>query len=379
MKIALLRKKYTFHGGAERFLQSLVMHLAQSGHEVHLYAALWEAGEQHPNITFHRVPTIKFNSFLRDLSFAISSYFQLKGAGYDIIQSHDKTFCQDIYRAGDGCHIEWLRQRWRRIGLLGKLNIVLNPYHWLVLALERRILNGGYFRRIIAISDLVRRNILDNYSVSPDDIVVLYNGVDLERFHPRNRELYRAEIRLRHGVGQGETVALFVGSGFERKGVRFLLRALDQVKGPLTVMIVGRGKPIKFDDRYGNKRVIFCGPQPDNHAYYAAADFFVFPTVYEPFGNVHLEALASGLPVITTALSGAAEVITEGEDGFVVPVPEDTGLIARGIERLMDQATCTRMSAAARRKAEEFTFERHIRETVALYESVIREKNAKAR
>lgn len=374
MKIALLRKKYTFHGGAERFLQSLVMHLAQSGHEVHLYAALWEAGEQHPNITFHRVPTIRFNSFLRDLSFAISSYFQIRDKGYDIIQSHDKTFYQDIYRAGDGCHIEWLRQRLKRTGIMGRLNVVLNPYHWLVLLLERMILNGGRYRKILAISDFVKQNILDNYAVRPEDIVVLYNGVDLEKFHPRNKVQYRESIRARHGVGPDEPMALFVGSGFERKGVRFLLKALEHVKEPLTVMIVGRGKPIMVNDPRGNKRVIFCGPQKDNHAYYAAADFFVFPTVYEPFGNVHFEALASGLPVITTALSGAAEILTPGVDGFVVPVPEDTRLIAEFMTQLLDTEVRARMSLAARAKAEQFTFARHIDETIALYEGVLREK-----
>lgn len=374
MRIALLRKKYTFHGGAERFLQSLVMHLAQSGHEVHLHAALWEAGEQHPSITFHRVPTIRFNSFLRDLSFAISSWFQLKDKGYDIIQSHDKTFYQDIYRAGDGCHIEWLRQRLKRTGILGRLNVILNPYHWLVLILERMILNGRRYQKILAISDFVKQNILDNYKVREEDIAVIYNGVDLEKFHPRNRELYRAEIRARHGIGPDEPVALFVGSGFERKGVRFLLEALEYVEKPLTVMIVGRGRPIKFNDPQGNKRVIFCGPKKDNHAYYAAADFFVFPTVYEPFGNVHLEALASGLPVITTALSGAAEILTPGDDGFVVPIPEDTRLIAGGITKLLDPAICARMSASARTKAEQFTFTRHINETVALYEDIIKQK-----
>lgn len=377
MKIALLRKKYTFHGGAERFLQSLIMHLAKSGHDVHLHAAQWDAGEAHPNVTFHRVPTISFNSFLRDLSFAVSSYFELKDKGYDIIQSHDKTFHQDIYRAGDGVHLEWLRQRLRRTGVPGKLNVALNPYHWLVLLLERMILKGRRYSRILSISELVKRNIIDNYDVNPDDIVVLYNGVDLEKFHPRNRAQFRDEIRARHGVSKDETVALFVGSGFERKGVRFLIEALKYVKGPLTVLVVGRGRPLKVDDPYGNKRVIFCGPQKDNDAYYASADFFVFPTVYEPFGNVHLEALASGLPVITTGLSGGGEILDQGVDGYVVPLPEETRMIAGYMTELMDKERCARMQLAARQKAERFTFERHIKETVELYESIIKAKQSR--
>ena len=125
MKIAILRKKYTFHGGAEGFSQSLIAQLADAGHEVHIYAIKWEGSPSWKNISVHKVPAITFNSFLRDLTFAISSFFLLKKQRgfFDIIQTHDKTFYQDIYRAGDGCHIEWLRQRWKRTGFSGKLSI----------------------------------------------------------------------------------------------------------------------------------------------------------------------------------------------------------------------------------------------------------------
>ncbi|MEF9426232.1 MAG: hypothetical protein L0956_03325, partial [Candidatus Mariimomonas ferrooxydans] len=78
----------------------------------------------------------------------------------DIIQSHDKTLYQDIYRAGDGCHIEWLRQRWKSTGTYGKLSIILNPYHWLILSLERLIFKGQRFKKVIAISELVKSNII---------------------------------------------------------------------------------------------------------------------------------------------------------------------------------------------------------------------------
>ena len=199
MKIAIIRKKYTFHGGAEGFSQMLITQLAEAGNEIHIYAMQWE-GNPAGKIFFHKVPAVTINSFLRDLSFAFLSYRMLKNEKYDIIQSHDKTLYQDIYRAGDGCHREWLKQRWKRLGLAGKLSISLNPYHWLILALERMIFRGHRYRKILAISELVKSNILDNYHVPPEDIQVIYNCVDLVKYHPGNRAKYRRELRSSYGI-----------------------------------------------------------------------------------------------------------------------------------------------------------------------------------
>lgn len=380
MKIAILRKKYTFHGGAEGFSGSLVENLANAGHEIHIFAIKWQGRAAHNNIHFHQVPAITFISFLRDLTFAAFSYFLLKNQrkDFDIIQTHDKTLFQDIYRAGDGCHIEWLKQRWKRKGLLVKLSIALNPYHWLVLALERSIFYGHKFKKIIAISEMVKRNIIDNYEVSPADIDVIYNGVDLEKFHPGNRQRYRTSVRQEYGVTDNDFVVLFVGSGFERKGVKYLIEAIESINAPVTLMIVGKGSEAKFRSLIKHQKVIFCGAQKDIQRYYAAADVFVLPTIYEPFGNVYLEALASGLPVITTKNSGASEIIKDGVHGFVVQKPEDVVAIAEKIQLLInDRDKLRSMSENARSLAEEFTFERHITRMMALYESIIGGKTNK--
>lgn len=387
MRIAVIRKKYTFHGGAEGFSNSFIERLAGEGHEMHIFATKWQAGTPQKNIYFHKVPAVSLNSFLRDLSFAAASCLMLKKRrkDFDIIQTHDKTLYQDIYRAGDGCHIEWLKQRWKRTGLPGRLSVVINPYHWLILALERSILKGHKFKKIIAISEMVKKNIIDNYKVSPADIEVIYNGVDLEKFHPANREKYRSEIRKKHGVSETDFVVLFMGSGFERKGVGYLIQAVESLGEPVTVMIVGKGKhpPVSPLTKGGIKggsiprrhKIIFCGPQKDNYKYYAAADIFVFPTMYEPFGNVHLEALASGLPVITTENSGASEIIKDGVHGFVVREPEDIKVIAEKIQLFINNRELLEaMSKNARSLAEEFTFEKHISRIKELYERVIAER-----
>jgi UDP-glucose:(heptosyl)LPS alpha-1,3-glucosyltransferase len=376
LKIAVLRKKYSFHGGAEGFSQSLIEEFSAADHEVHLYAIQWKGMTKTRNIIFHRVPAITFNSFLREFTFALSSFFLMKKTKgeVDIIQSHDKTLYQDVYRAGDGCHIEWLRQRWLRSGLLGKLSIVLNPYHWLILSLERMIFRGHRYRKILAISELVKKNIMDNYRVPADDIQVIYNGIDLGKYHPGNRAKYRIDLRSRYGISESDIVVLFVGSGFERKGVKYLIQAVESLSDPVTVLIVGKGSEEQFKDLIKQQKIIFCGPQRNIEKYYAAADFFVFPTIYEPFGNVHLEALASGLPVITTRNSGAAEIIEQGVNGFVVERPEDYRAIAEKIKILLDGNAREPMSRNARLLAEKFTFKRCTDEIMKLYNRIIAQK-----
>lgn len=372
MRIAIIRKRYTFHGGAEGFSQAIIKQLSESGNEVHIFAISWDVSARLDNVLFHKVPAITFNSALRDLSFALSAYRLLKKERFDIIQSHDKTLYQDIYRAGDGCHSEWLKQRWKRSGLLKRFLIFCNPYHWIILSLERLIFRGHRFKKVIAISELVKKEIMDHYGVNERDIEVVYNGVDLERFHPRNRDLYRDEIRSQYHIPDNQFVILFVGSGFERKGVRFLLKSANRVPHPVTILIVGKGSPKSFGDLAKNQRIIFCGPRREIEKYYAASDIFVFPSFYEPFGNVHLEALASGLPVITTGLSGAAEIIREGDQGYVVPSPEDYPIIADKIQLLMiDAELRRRMGINARKLAEKFSFQEHSKKVGELYKNIV--------
>lgn len=375
MRIAIIRKKYTFHGGAEAFSQNLVLRLAQEGHEIHIYASKWEGGAPE-KVFFHKVKGFPLTSFLRDLTFIFFSYRMVARdrESLDIIQTHDKTLYQDIYLAGDGCHIEWLRQRFRRTSLLKRISTALNPYHWLILIVERLIFRGHRFKKIIAISDMVKQDIITNYGVDEGDIRVIYHGIDTKKFSPDNRALYRADVRKEYNIGNDEFTILFVGSGFERKGLKYLIEAVDLLPSKATILVVGKGS--SSYSRFSKKqRVIFCGPQKDTFRFYAAADAFALPAMYEPFGLVYLEALASGLPVITTKNSGAAEIIAEGVQGYVVDQPEDISEIARKIGLLAEKDRLEKMGRNARELAEKFTFERYTDEIMRFYAEMMEEKN----
>lgn len=385
MKIAFIRKTYRFHGGAEQHLTQLMIDLQKAGHEVHLLAHQW-TGERLAGITFHRVPMIGGLSFLKVLSFAWFAKRRLRGHQFDIIQSLDKTVSQDIYWAEDGCHRAWLAARKNLLSPFKRWLVSLNPLHWLILCIESLIFKKGNYKKIVAISKQVKEEVVSIYRIDPNDVAVIYNGVDLERFHPKKREQFRTTVRERHQIGESPFLLLFVGSGFERKGLRCVIEALGVLKElEIVLLVLGRGASASYLRRAEELGVAasvrFLGPQPRVEEYYAAADLFVFPTLYEPFGQVHLEAIASGLPVITNAGCGGAEIVREGENGALLKDPTDPLLLAEKInsfynEARKDPASMERMRSAARKEAEQYPPERTVQEMVALYREIVAGRGA---
>ena len=374
MKIAIIRQKFVLYGGAEQFVDGFIHQLAESGHQVHIFANRWTPSH-HSNIHHHFVATLDFNAFIRTLSFARSVAKKIREQHFDIIQSHEKTWTQDVYRAGDGCHIKWLSQRSRNLSPFQNLFLSLNPFHQLILKLEKNIFESSQCKKIVAISQMVKNDILENYKCPSENITVVYNGVDLKRFHPDNKNTYRKLIREKLEIPESATLILFVGSGFERKGLQFLLESTAYLNNEdWRLLLMGKGKFEKFI-RYAptdkHPQIIAKDPDPEIEKYYAAADIFILPSIYEPFGNANLEALATGLPVITTRYCGAADIIKNKQNGLVVQDPFNPEEIAENIRSLFDPSTRETMGKNARELAEQFPLERNSREMLEIYKSLI--------
>jgi UDP-glucose:(heptosyl)LPS alpha-1,3-glucosyltransferase len=379
VKIALIRQRYTPSGGAERYVAQLVAALTGAGHDVHLYARRWTDAPE--GVTVHRVPGLPAPAFLRILSFAWMAGRMSRSGAYDLVHSFDRTIRPDIYRAGDGCHRAWLDRRRAIEGRARRGLDRLNPLHQSLLALERHLFQGGC-RRIIANSRMVREEILRYYGTPGSSVRVIYTGVDLGRFHPGRGAAARVAFREGLGVDPDDPVVLFAGSGFERKGLRFLLAAagrMREVRG-LRIWILGKGDSRRvraLADRLGiADRVHLAGPVADPERWMGAADLFVLPTIYDPFSNACLEAMASGLPVITTAANGAAEVIEEGRSGAVVSDPRDAQGLADRMADFLDPARREERRSAARAAAGAFPVGRHVEQVMAVYEEVVRESPA---
>jgi UDP-glucose:(heptosyl)LPS alpha-1,3-glucosyltransferase len=209
----------------------------------------------------------------------------------------------------------------------------------------------------------------------PDRVVVAHNGVDSRRFSPAVRALHRERQRAALGAAPDETLLLFVGKGFARKGLAVLLAAIGQLYAAgargLRLAVVGQGATVRWEGLARElgiaDRVRFVGHASDPEAYYVAADVFVLPTFFDPFANATLEAMASGLPVITSRSNGASEILTPGADGLVVDDPRDAAGVARAIGDLMDPARREAMGRAARETALRYTWEGPLQATLDVY------------
>ena len=350
MKLAIVCRPFSFHGGVETATAGLLGELIRRGYAVDLISTRGQPDV--PGARVRRLPALAHPSLLRLLSFALAARRAVAGAGYDVVQSHERGLLQDVYRAGEGTHCGYLRA-------MGRSRDRADPYHRTVLMLERRIFSLRSARHIAAISRRDKAEIESLYATSPDRVSLVYNGVDLDRFHPDNRARFRASMRERLGLSDQEWVILFVGSGFERKGLGPLIEALARLGDHRSRLVVaGKGNPEPYQRlaaRLGvGPRLLWMGPCMEVERLYALADVVALPALYEPFGNVHLEALASAVPVLTSGRAGGAEVIRPGENGWVAAEP--TGiLVAAGLEALR-ALHAPRAAVAARASAEPFTY-----------------------
>lgn len=237
------------------------------------------------------------------------------------------------------------------------------PWTLVARARERRFYTRGpILPDVIAVSRYMEREILDSYPVPSDHVHVVLNGVDLEEFSPGNREELRDGERRRWNIPPDAVCILFMGHNFRLKGLWDTLRdvaALRREGRDIHLLVAGRGtgriqrrKARRLTATLGLSDVVhLAGPIRPAVRAFAAADFLLFPSWHDSFGFVVLEAMACGLPVITTRYAGASEIIDEGESGFLV-APEDREGVRERIRSLCERELRVGMGAAARRAAE---------------------------
>ena len=348
-------------GGAERYLVDLCTRMARENFEVHVYAEHWD--EENRGIHFHQVRSIPFPKSLRLLSFAVRATRKIGKENYDVTLGVGNTLKADVLQPHGGVHWAWFWRSLRAydnpiIWTIKFLGRVLSPKQWVSGWIENAPYKRKTFHKIVAISDMVERDIIRWYGIPEDKIDVVYNGVDIERFHPRNRQ-YREEIKKRHGIGD-EFVLLFVSNNFRMKGLGPLIRAVADLKReeprPLKCLILGRDKIflyMRLAKRLElSKEIIFAGSTGEPEKYYGAADLLVHPTFYDACSLTVLEALASGLPVITTSSNGASGVLSHGEDGWVIDDMEKGDQLKRAIKYFLDDKVREQASNRGRGKAE---------------------------
>jgi UDP-glucose:(heptosyl)LPS alpha-1,3-glucosyltransferase len=360
MKIGLSHKRLDLQGGTEKDFHRTAEGLRDLGHDVHLFCQ-----EARVRLRFHRLPSPPLGRTVKLLSFALAAPRAVAAHRCDVTVGFGRAADHDIVRSGGGTHRVFLAKMGESEGLARRAWHRISPYHRCALAVEKRQFGFGSYRRVLAVSQEVKREIAEQYGVPETKIAVVYNGVDQVRFDPRNREKDLPRIRRQWGIPATAPMVLFVGHGFRRKGLDRLLGAWASPRLADAYLVVAGADAQQW--RYAAAaakssagRIIFAGPQADIESYYAAADLFALPAIQEAFGNVVLEALASGLPVLTTRGVGAAELLTGDLTEGILSRPDDPVEVAEKILRLIERRPI--LSSQARRIGESHSWKNHFRE-----------------
>ncbi|HEY5751518.1 MAG TPA: glycosyltransferase family 4 protein [Chthoniobacterales bacterium] len=349
MRIGLVRRGYSPAGGAESYLRGFAKAAVQAGHETVLFASPeWQDWSFGRKIVVEGKSPQAFSEALE----RIRPHGQC-----DCLLSLERVSSCDVYRAGDGVHASWLARRALLASPLKRLTFTWNPKHRALLNLEKRAVTGA--RRIIANSWLVRNEIELHYGREiAAKVSIVHNGIDVARWaHPAvSRDIWRAQNR----IPASQKVAVFAGSGWERKGLRYAVDAVSRLPDVL-LLVAGKGDPRRF----AGPNVKFLGPITDMPSLLHASDAFILPTIYDPFSNACLEALAAGLPVITTQANGFAEIQDRATDGAAVSAPNDISALEKAVEFwLASGARAERQQHAA-----VFSLERNLQATLSIITS----------
>jgi UDP-glucose:(heptosyl)LPS alpha-1,3-glucosyltransferase len=311
LTIGFVRRGFSSSGGAEAYLKRLAAGVVEKGYRVRLYTS---ADWPHDEWSLGPVTRLEGRS---NIAFADEIEKLAPRSECDVLMSLERIWQCDVYRAGDGVHRAWLERRAEMGGPFERLGRILNRKHSAILALEKSLLADGGAGRVIANSKMVKDEIVRFHGFSAEKIDVVHNGVPVSAF--RRGEESRAMTRETLGLKSEDIGVLFAGSGWERKGLRFAIEAIEKSGKQLSLLVAGRGEKGKFE----SDRVRFLGVVQDMPAVYGAADIFLLPTIYDPFSNACLEALAAGLPVVTTRANGFSEIIDSGIHGTVVDDPRN--------------------------------------------------------
>ncbi|MDL5167717.1 glycosyltransferase family 4 protein [Proteus faecis] len=370
-RLAIVRQKYRPDGGAERFVSRALEALDNQAVELNVITRSW-IGAVQPQWHIHIINPIKWGRISREKGFARAARQCWQKEKFDLVQSHERIAGCDIYRAGDGVHHRWLLQRSRVLSPLRSQLLLNSCYHRYVMKAEKEMYHSPELKRVICNSEMVKREVMEDFGIESERISVIYNAIDNQRFFPATT-LYREQLRQQYHIPIEAKCFIYVGSGFERKGLKAAIEAMSRTNAHL--LVIGQDKEQKKYQQLAHRlnshhRIHFLGVQKDTLPLYQMADGLLLPTLYDPFPNVVLEAMACGLPVITSYTCGGSEFIEQGVNGFVTDALDISAMVS-AIETISADNLDNRMSKAARNKILPYTPAHLSQQLIGLYQKVL--------
>lgn len=338
--------------------------------DIHVFARKWDHGPS--RVTFHKVPMIHFPRWLQPISFAGFAQRKIHNMAFDLVHSHERIFCMDLMTFHGIPHQTWVRDMRQKS---------LSGFDRATCWAEKKGIENPALKMILPVSTLVKKELSRHYAISEDRVSVVHPGVSIERFSRLNARFCRERIRARHGFSASDVVVCFVGMNFEIKRLDLTLQAIagmrrDGFTPPLPrLLIVGKGDPGPYLKMAGDlgisDRVVFAGVTDEVEAYYLASDLFVMPSRMDTFGLVVLEAMAAGLPVVISSNVGAADLVTHGHSGFILPENPSDRDMAAFLIRLMNPEVRRAMGEAARQVAENHDWDKVADKMAEIYRTLI--------
>lgn len=354
MKIGLTFPGCHRRGGVERVIYECAGFLAGRGHDVTVFANEWDRADNTRGVRYRHVPARRVPGFLYGRSFSRHCTRALASSGLDVFNTHGVVCPADGVHWVHSVHRAWLERcrEFRPPWSFGRFRQRVNPLHPVLLRMEEAHFRRRRYRRLLATTEVVRDDLERLYDVPPEDVTIIPNGFAPAEFNPQRRTERRAAMRAKLGLRDDEVALLFVANELARKGYGTILEALRQGgPGRFRVLVVGRvseKQTMREARRHGlTEQITYCGPTGDVSAFHAAADAFVLPTQYEAFALAILEALGSGLPVVTTRIPGAMNAIRPGVNGYLIDDPRDGEQLRAKLDLLLDDEHRAWLSAQA--------------------------------
>ncbi len=388
MKLAIVIERLEpWRGGAETSTYEIARLLAARGHDLHVVTAT--SGVTLPNMTVHHIPSARLLRPLRTAAFIRRAAAFVHAGAFDLVYAVSPMPSADVYQPRGGLMGETLARtvatrtsRPRR--MLKQALMAMNVRQRSLLELER-----GIFRKdgptILAVSQYVASQCERLYGVVGPRVKVVFNGVNVAPLSAAEREMHRVTVRRQYNVSDRMLLFLFIAHNFRLKGLGPLIETISRlvVAGfvDFKLLVVGRDNPVGYQRQVNHRNldrfVTFTGPTQRIDLFINAADVLLHPTYYDPCSRVVLEALSRGLPCITTSFNGAAEVMTDGREGFVIDTPDDAGLWARRIEQLAAPELRRSMSERALELRERLSMSRHVDELDAVFAELVHRRTPK--
>jgi UDP-glucose:(heptosyl)LPS alpha-1,3-glucosyltransferase len=380
LKVALVLEQFDPKaGGLEHWTFNLAKELLARGHEVHIVAARFASAD---------LPIMQ-HQFLADPSPQTQAQHieaALQGIRVDIVHDMGHGWSADVFQPHTGSRVLNLRRDLASMPIALRMRKLLSPRFWnwrrQLRATEHRQMSSALC--VIAVSELVKDLLTTMYGFTAARIAVVPNGVDTLRFSPAQRGADRDAGRRALGLGN-EVAFLCVAHNFRLKGVDTALQAIASLapRHPgVRLVVAGDGAIDEYRRKATqlgvNDRVSFLGKVDEIRPVYAAADVLIHATHHDACSLATLEALAAGVPVITTRVNGAAGRFDGTDAGLVIDRAGDSGALALAMELTLDPNRRQRMGEAARALAPRLSFEENVAGVAEIYRAVLQSRRVDA-